>query len=470
MNNTIIKVENLSKRYRIGTRENGYKNFREAIIDGFTAPIRNFKRLRKLSHFDDTALPDNKKLLTNNQKSTPDNRQQITDNSSQSDVIWALKDVSFEVKQGEVVGIIGRNGSGKSTLLKILSRITEPTSGEVKLHGRVSSLLEVGTGFHLELTGRENIYLNGAILGMRKVEIESKFDEIVDFAEIDKFIDTPVKRYSSGMYVRLAFAVAAYLEPEILLVDEVLAVGDIEFQKKCLGKMRSVTGEGRTILFVSHNMAAIRSLCPRTFLLENGELVSDTDTECAVAKYLDKNIAEGAIVSSKEFEANVEGVINRNNPSIRLKEIALVDQQDLLRNVFHSDESFRVSVTYECLTIVHDLRVVVQIVDGENQPILTTQSTDDSSDGKRFYRREPGVYKSLCIIPPNTFGEKRFYVTVQLLYPKVDHLILKKIIGFDVSFQGYSNVQYAPFENSFIRPQLIWETQSLNKKQEGVRG
>jgi lipopolysaccharide transport system ATP-binding protein len=307
MTNKIIKVENLSKRYRIGTRENGYKTFREAIIDNFTAPIRNFKRLRKLSHFDDTPLSDNKKLLTNNQKSIPNNRQQITDNSSQSDVIWALKDVSFEVKQGDVVGIIGRNGSGKSTLLKILSRITEPTSGEVKLHGRVSSLLEVGTGFHPELTGRENIYLNGAILGMRKKEIENKFDEIVDFAEIEKFIDTPVKRYSSGMYVRLAFAVAAHLEPEILIVDEVLSVGDIQFQKKCLSKMENVANDGKTLLLVSHNLPTILSMSNEVLLLDAGRVI-EYGSPYQVARIYQDSFKEGSLgqtdLSSVEHYGN----------------------------------------------------------------------------------------------------------------------------------------------------------------------
>src|SRR6266498_47444 len=224
----IIKVHDLGKRYQIGAREEAYETLREAIVGVVRSPLQRFGR-----------------------------------NRSAADVVWALRGVNFEVEPGEVVGIIGRNGAGKSTLLKILSRITKPTSGTVDLYGRVGSLLEVGTGFHPELTGRENIYLNGAILGMPRAEIRRKFDEIVEFAEIDKFLDTPVKRYSSGMYVRLAFAVAAHLEPEILIVDEVLAVGDAAFQKKCLGKMRDVTREGRTVLFVSHNMAAIQGLCSK---------------------------------------------------------------------------------------------------------------------------------------------------------------------------------------------------------------
>ena len=258
MPNPIIKVDNLSKRYRIGAAEKGYKTIREVIMDGINAPVRNLFKLRSLTKFKD---------------------------SYEEDVIWALKDVSFEVNKGEVLGIIGKNGAGKTTILKILSRITEPTSGYAEIRGRVSSLLEVGTGFHPELTGRENVFLNGAILGMRKREIEEKFDEIVAFSEIDKYIDTPVKRYSSGMRVRLAFAVAAHLEPEILIIDEVLAVGDIAFQKKCLGKMGAIAQGGRTVLFVSHNMGAIRSLCGSAIWLDNGQIVEKGATDEVVRDY-----------------------------------------------------------------------------------------------------------------------------------------------------------------------------------------
>jgi lipopolysaccharide transport system ATP-binding protein len=244
-------VQGLSKLYHLGAANASYSTFREAVMEAARKPLRYLRR------------------------------------SEPPPVLWALKDVSFEVMPGEVVGIIGRNGAGKSTLLKVLSRITEPTEGHVELYGRVASLLEVGTGFHAELTGRENIFLNGSILGMGRKEIESKFDEIVAFAEVDKFIDTPVKRYSSGMYVRLAFAVAAHLEPEILIVDEVLAVGDAAFQKKCLGRMRDVASTGRTVLFVSHNMAAVSSLCTKAMVLWEGKVEFPLgDVEEAVQKYL----------------------------------------------------------------------------------------------------------------------------------------------------------------------------------------
>jgi lipopolysaccharide transport system ATP-binding protein len=256
MSEVAIRVDHLSKLYHIGKKEKSYKMLRESLTHTFQKPFQQlFRKLQPGAH-------------------------------GSNDTIWALKDVSFEVKRGEVVGIIGSNGAGKSTLLKILSRITEPTEGNVEIRGRVGSLLEVGTGFHSELTGRENIYLNAAILGMRRREIQLKFDQIVSFSEIEKFIDTPVKHYSSGMYIRLAFAVAAHLDPEILIVDEVLAVGDVAFQKKCLGKMGDVARGGRTVLFVSHNVAAMQQLVRRCILLRAGRMVVDGDISTAVSEYL----------------------------------------------------------------------------------------------------------------------------------------------------------------------------------------
>jgi lipopolysaccharide transport system ATP-binding protein len=260
MGDIAIRVEHLSKLYRIGPRE-PYKALRDTLTAAMYAPFRAVSAFLS-------------------------GRRSAVQNSPSNSYVWALKDVSFEVKRGEVVGIIGRNGAGKTTLLKILSRVTEPTEGYAEIHGRVGSLLEVGTGFHPELTGRENIYLSGIILGMKKAEIDRKFDEIVAFAGIEKFLDTPVKYYSSGMYVRLAFAVAAHLEPEILLVDEVLAVGDAAFQKKCLGKMGEVAREGRTVLFVSHNMAAIQNLCKSAYLLDQGRIVASGNASYVIGQYL----------------------------------------------------------------------------------------------------------------------------------------------------------------------------------------
>ncbi len=260
MSDIAITVENLSKLYRIGMRERKHETFIGALTSWVTAPLNNYRRLSKLTHFDT--------LVSSRSLSVGDRRSAVF----QDDLIWALKDASFEIKQGEVIGVIGRNGAGKSTLLKILSRITEPTSGRALINGRVASLLEVGTGFHAELTGRENIYLNGTILGMTRKEVDAKFDEIVDFAEVEKFIDTPVKHYSSGMHVRLAFAVAAHLEPEILLVDEVLAVGDVAFQKKCIGRMNTAAKGGRTTIFVSHQMNQIRRLCQSVLWFSHGQI------------------------------------------------------------------------------------------------------------------------------------------------------------------------------------------------------
>lgn len=368
---------------------------------------------------------------------------------------WALQDISFEVKQGEVLGIIGRNGAGKTTLLKILSRVTTPTKGVAKIKGRVASLLEIGTGFHQELTGRENTYLNGAILGMSKTEIDRKFDEIVDFSGIERFIDTPVKRYSSGMHVRLAFAVAAHLEPEILLVDEVLAVGDVQFQKKCLGKMKDVAEGGRTILFVSHNMAAIRNLCWRTVLLDKGELLMDSATGQTVAHYLDQNLVEGAIASRAEIQERMEGIIRRRNPFIRFREIGLRDQSGRARKSFHSDEDIIVSVVFECLQPVQNLFIMVNVVDENNISVLLTQNVDDPRVTESSNRLDPGVYNASCILPANTFGGRSFFLSVHLICPKTEHLIVNKVLEFEVKFKGYNSV-YLGAGDVFIRPQLKW--------------
>ena len=285
----VIKVENLSKQYRIGARE-GYKTFRETLVDAAKAPIQGFQKLI------------NQKSKIKNQK---------------FETIWALKDVSFEVKQGEVVGIIGRNGAGKTTLLKILSKITEPTKGRVEIRGRVGSLLEVGTGFHHELTGHENVYLYGAILGMDRWEVTRKFDEIVEFAELEKFIDTPIKRYSTGMYMRLAFAVAAHLETEILLVDEVLAVGDAAFQKKCLGKMGEVSNKGRTILFVSHNMGTTRILCNAGILLSNGKVIESGNVSKCIRNYMSGITSPGSLITNHinyiDDEIKIDAILVNNS-------------------------------------------------------------------------------------------------------------------------------------------------------------
>jgi lipopolysaccharide transport system ATP-binding protein len=273
---------------------------------------------------------------------------------------------------------------------------------------------------------------------------------------VEKFIDTPVKRFSSGMQVRLAFSVAAYLEPEILLIDEVLAVGDAEFQKKCLGKMKDVALGGRTVLFVSHNMSAVNKLCSRTLMLENGRLIADGDTNSVVSKYLGQNLTAGAIISREELAKKMEGVIRRSSPTIRLKEVALFNEQGLLCSIFNSDEPIKICVTYECLVDTIDLRLAVHIVDEENRPILISQNSDDSGEAG-YYERKAGTYKSFCIIPPNTFGQKRLHISIHLIHIKTEHLVLNKILMFDVIFHGY-NMQYGEWRDAFLRPQLKWNT------------
>ena len=337
MSDIAVRVENLSKRYRIGGPQARYKTLRESLVDMAAAPARRLRRLGQPS-------PDN-------------------------ETIWALKDVSFEVEHGEVLGIIGRNGSGKTTLLKLLSRITEPTEGYAEIKGRVGSLLEVGTGFHPELTGRENIYLNGAILGMKRAEIDQKFDEIVAFSEIEKFLDTPVKRYSSGMYVRLAFAVAAHLEPEILLVDEVLAVGDAAFQKKCLGKMGDVAHEGRTVLFVSHNMAAISGLCERALLLENGQNSAEGAVHDVVSRY-------GTLLQGTRG-GDLSSVRDRGGSgAVRMSGIRWVDVRGNELSVLQSGQALALEIAYSAGRPILNLSFLVGIYDLMSRRVLFLDSLE----------------------------------------------------------------------------------------------
>ncbi len=321
MSDIAIRVENLGKLYRIGQRE-PYYALRDQLMHSLTLPFRGLSRLfhPQSSHLNSPSAIRN----------------------PQSEFIWALRDVSFEVKRGEVVGIIGRNGAGKSTLLKILSRVTEPTEGCAEIHGRVGSLLEVGTGFHPELTGRENIYLNGAILGMKRREMDRKFDEIVAFAEVEKFIDTPVKHYSSGMYLRLAFSVAAHLEPEILLVDEVLAVGDAAFQKKCLGKMGDVAKRGRTVLFVSHNMGAVGNLCDRAILLSSGQI----KMAGPVVQVIDRYVAEAIY---NDTSTPVTRRLDRTGDG-RIKFVGLhwENSKGDVVSILRSGGDYQLVLSYEC--------------------------------------------------------------------------------------------------------------------------
>ena len=328
MTDFIIKVENLGKKYSIHHQQEqyGYVTLRDLLARKARAPLRWLTA--------QSAKRNGRAELS---------QSEIRNSQSPVEDFWALRDVSFEVKEGEVVGIIGRNGAGKSTLLKILSQITEPTVGRVRLRGRVASLLEVGTGFHPELTGRENIFLNGAVLGMTREEIRRKFDEIVAFAEVEKFLDTPVKRYSSGMYVRLAFAVAAHLEPEILIIDEVLAVGDAEFQKKCLGKMDDVAKSGRTVLFVSHNIGAIRALCKNSLWLEQGRLREQGPAATVTDNYMRGVKGRGAVASIAKSQHL------RGSGSISIEAASLVDWENGVKNTFLIGEAFDLKLDYKVL-------------------------------------------------------------------------------------------------------------------------
>jgi lipopolysaccharide transport system ATP-binding protein len=373
MSDISIQVENLGKRYRIGAQQERFRTLRDSLVNAVTDPIRRF-------------------------------RQSQAEGQTQ-DTIWALKDVSFEVKQGEVLGIIGRNGAGKSTLLKILSHITDPTEGRVMLRGRVGSLLEVGTGFHPELTGRENIYLNGAILGMKKVEIERKFDEIVAFAEIEKFLDTSVKRYSSGMYVRLAFAVAAHLEPEILVVDEVLAVGDAEFQRKCLGKMGGVAREGRTVLFVSHNMAAIRNLCSTAILLEKGNLAYSDSAKDVVDYYL-RSCNVNATETIRHFDHTA-------GQKMYIKSICTTDEVGHPTNQLKHDQESYLIVEYVVEEPVPGAYICAEFHNSEDVAVFWV--SDANTDV--FENRLSGKYRAKFKIPRGFFPAGYYFFHAAIFSP-----------------------------------------------------
>jgi lipopolysaccharide transport system ATP-binding protein len=368
-----------------------------------------------------------------------------------SDWVYALKDVSFEVKRGEVLGIIGRNGAGKSTLLKILSRVTTQSSGQIKVKGRIASLLEVGTGFHPELTGRENIFLNGAILGMRKAEIARKFDEIVEFSGCARYIDTPVKRYSSGMYVRLAFAVAAHLEPEILIVDEVLAVGDAEFQKKCLGKMKDVAGHGRTVLFVSHNMTAVQALCSRCVVMQNGYVDFEGSTTEAVQKYLTK--AGG---SSNEMRwDNLDEAPGSEVLRLRsVKAISLrTDGQD--SSLFDMATPIDICIDYRVFK-KQQVHITLHFLTEQGEVVFTSGSA--RAEGWEKYP-EPGDYQVICHIPANLLNEREYFLKI-LIVENGNKVVCQAedVIGIDVKDLTPRAIgAYHGREPGPLRPMLSWK-------------
>jgi lipopolysaccharide transport system ATP-binding protein len=372
--------------------------------------------------------------------------------SNEANHIWALRDVNFEVKRGQALGIIGRNGAGKSTLLKVLSRVTDPTEGYGELRGRVGSLLEVGTGFHPELTGRENIFLNGAILGMHKKEIEARFDEIVAFSEVEKFIDTPVKRYSSGMYLRLAFAVAAHLEPEILVVDEVLAVGDADFQRKCLGKMGDVANSGRTVLFVSHNMSAILRLTQDSIVLDKGKVLLRAPSSEAVDFYLNRGLSKLGERFWEEDEVPV------SSAPFRPLAIRILDKNGQVSDSVRSVEPIRIEIDYELTEDITGLRVGYYLFTTRGEPVFTSFDIDSEELFKEYTARPKGIYTSRCTIPPDTLNEGRFLLGVNASsYGIRRYFQDDQALSFSVDASGAPGTHWPEPRPGPVRPVLGWE-------------
>jgi len=419
---TVIKAENLGKKYIIGHQKQRYD---DSLRDAMTHTARGiWQRIRH---------------------PLSPNRESID-----LEELWALKDVNFEVQEGERVGIIGRNGAGKSTLLKILSRITEPTTGKVRIKGRVSSLLEVGTGFHPELTGRENVFLNGAILGMTRQEIRKKFDEIVAFAELEKFLDTPVKRYSSGMYVRLAFAVAAHLEPEILLVDEVLAVGDASFQKKCLGKMDEVAKGGRTVLFVSHNMAAIESLCPTSILLDNGMVVAYGPTSDNIASYL--SMSNSKITESRQRIGEL--IRSADEPGL-IRRAVLLDSRQEVTGQIRVGDACEFQVELESTEVIFDVAVGLHIKTSESMQRVTSFHT-------RYHRcpmtnlNGRTTWRCRCpefMLVPGSYVLELAVASSGRIVDRLDHVFSFSVIDADVLGTG----KVPPLKDGIAVSKGYWE-------------
>jgi lipopolysaccharide transport system ATP-binding protein len=415
----IIKATNVAKQYRLGATQNSFVTLRETLTDAVRAP---FKRMRA---------------------------------DRNAGTLMALRDVSFEVAPGEVLGIIGRNGAGKSTLLKVLARITQPTSGRVELHGRVASLLEVGTGFHPELSGRENIYLNGALLGMARTEIQRKFDDIVAFSEIEDFLETPVKRYSSGMYLKLAFAVAAHLDPEILLVDEVLAVGDVRFQRKCLDKMENVRQAGRTVIFVSHNMPAITRLCPRTILIENGSISFDGPSHQAVGMYLGSGARTNAMREWKDIAAAP------GNEVVRLRAVRVRSQDGEICESVDIRCPVGIEMEFDVVEPGHVLIPGYHFINQEGVCVFVASA--DEAEWRRT-PRPAGTFTSTARIPGNFLSEGPLIVTATMatMEPFRAHFFERDAVAFQVidTLDGDSaRGDYTGPMPGIVRPMLDWTSQ-----------
>jgi lipopolysaccharide transport system ATP-binding protein len=426
MSDLAIRAVNLGKQYRLGEYLDTYRTLRDFITEGVGIPLRWVKE---------------------RSQGTPAN-----------ETIWALRDVSFELRRGQVLGVIGRNGAGKSTLLKLLSRVTEPSEGYAEIFGRVGSLLEVGTGFHPELTGRENIFLNGAILGMKRNEIIRKFDEIVEFAEVPKFIDTPVKRYSSGMYLRLAFAVAAHLEPEILVVDEVLAVGDAEFQKKCLGKMSEVAEEGRTVLFVSHNMSAIARLTGETIVLEEGRIALSASTNEAIDYYLSANLSQAGEVHWSDADA--QGAKGPFHP----RALRVLDHQGRISDKILSTKPFLVEFEYQLDQAIKGLRTGLYLSTTQGDPVFTTFDLDAPEDFETNAVRPAGIHVSRCKFPANMLNEGRFVLGVNASSFRIQsYYTNEQALSFMVDGTGAPGSHWPERRRGPLRPALEWEIVELKQ-------
>ena len=417
-----IRVEGLGKRYFIGESSGGYRTLRDAVSDAASWATDRIRRRRSAGK------------------------------AEHRESIWALRDVSFDVRRGQVLGIIGRNGAGKSTLLKLLARVTEPTEGTAEVRGRVGSLLEVGTGFHPELTGRENAFLNGAILGMRRSEIAAKFDEIVEFADIGRFIDTPVKRYSSGMYLRLAFSVAAHLEPEILIVDEVLAVGDAEFQRKCLGKMGDVAQRGRTVLFVSHNMSAVLRLTEETLVIDGGRLLLRDRTPKAVDYYLSSGLAQ-----TGERTWSDEPHVAAAAP-FRPIQLRIVGADGSAAEQVSAAQAFDIEFTYRLEEPISGLRVGVYLSTSKGEPVFTSFDTDSVERFQALPLRPAGTYLSRCTVPANLLNEGRYVVGVNASAFRIrSYFTDEYALAFSVDGTGAVGSQWGEARGGPVRPALAWE-------------
>ncbi len=426
---TAISVNNIGKQYKIGAAETKfrYNMLRDVIVDTAYAPVRLAKA-----------------LIGKSERVNPN-------------YVWALKDVSFDLEEGKVLGIVGRNGAGKSTLLKILSRVTEPTTGTVSVRGRVGSLLEVGTGFHPELSGRENIYMNGAILGMKRAEITAKFDEIVEFSEVSQFIDTPVKRYSSGMYLRLAFAVAAHLEPEILVVDEVLAVGDAEFQKKCLGKMGDVAQQGRTVLFVSHNMSAILRLTQEAIVLQKGQMIMRAPSQEAVDYYLSSGQSQAG---ERAWSADEVPATSQPFTPISLK---VKERGGKIVDTIRSTEPVTLEFEYQISAPVTGLRVGLYLGTMRGEYIFASFDTDNADLYEKFDTRDAGRYISRAEIPADMFNEGRYMVGVNASSFGVKRYFMdENALAFSVDISGAPGTQWGEPRVGPMRPRLQWRIEKID--------